>query len=329
VEQLDEWIGTCGDTSEQACIRRCPEWYSQNFSQQRIYTSALKSCISIYSKGLFNVTAVRDCLERASIPFEPPDNLATARTMLKEATNVLNEQKQNDIKIRKEELQSKIDFAQNTSNKPAATILRGIKKSEASRKTWAIIASMKAKLGTKTTLDRLQIPRTWPEPFTDMEHILLLDDPKKCNSWKTITDPTEVEYYLLLRNRLHFGQAQGTPLTEEPLRDAFDWAATTDTACSTFAGTFNSTHDVAQCQTLLDAFVKLSRNWTLYQQRSLRNNLMVRLNLGRRQHRPPRPVVIWAATNPYLLPAPMTEKSKTLNTPHSFVSNRPSSPWYC
>jgi hypothetical protein len=56
-----------------------------------------------------------------------------------------------------------------------------------------------------------------------------------------------------LQNRLHFGQAQGTPLTEEPLRDAFDWAATSEAARATIAGTFPSSHDVAQCQTLLEA----------------------------------------------------------------------------
>jgi hypothetical protein len=182
VEQLDALIGTCGDTSEQACTKRRPEWYSQKIAQQRISISALKSCVSIYNKGLFNVTAVRDRLERAGIPFDPPGDLASAHAQLKEANAVLVAHKQNDAQLRKDEIQAKIDLAQNTSNKSAATILKGIRKSEESCKTWAIITSMKTKLGSKTTLDRLQIPRTWPAPFTNMDHILLLDDPKKCNS---------------------------------------------------------------------------------------------------------------------------------------------------
>lgn len=55
-----------------------------------------------------------------------------------------------------------------------------------------------------------------------------LENPKECQQWKTITNPAEVEFYIRLRNKNHFGQAQGTPFTIEPLQDNLNWEATTN-----------------------------------------------------------------------------------------------------
>lgn len=61
--------------------------------------------------------------------------------------------------------------------------------------------------------------------------------------WRNGTDPTEIEHYLMLRNRLHFGQAQGTPFTESPLAEDFDWGATSESAEDVLT---------AHCKELLD-----------------------------------------------------------------------------
>jgi hypothetical protein len=42
-------------------------------------------------------------------------------------------------------------------------------------------------------------------------------DPDKAVTWRQVTDPTEIEDTLLKRNTAHFGQAQGTPFTVEPI----------------------------------------------------------------------------------------------------------------
>ena len=74
-------------------------------------------------------------------------------------------------------------------------------------------------------LDHLEIPSDWPRPFTESTTIGVLPDPKTATHWTTVTSPREIEYYLLLRNRQHFGQAQGTPLTIPPLSTELDWSA--------------------------------------------------------------------------------------------------------
>jgi hypothetical protein len=45
-------------------------------------------------------------------------------------------------------------------------------------------------------------------------------------SWRTVDDPQEMEALLLQRNQHHFGQAQSTPFTVDPLNNDVDFATT-------------------------------------------------------------------------------------------------------
>lgn len=71
--------------------------------------------------------------------------------------------------------------------------------------------------------------------------------------WRLVTLPSDIEYYLLLRNRLHFGQAEGTPFTRPPLSIEVDWGATSDAATQLLQGTYPSTTDTQNLQELLKA----------------------------------------------------------------------------
>ncbi len=57
-----------------------------------------------------------------------------------------------------------------------------------------------------------------------------LPNPKLATTWRTTEIPQDVLHYLRLRNRLHFGQAAGTPLTLPPFSTQLDGAASTSTA---------------------------------------------------------------------------------------------------
>jgi hypothetical protein len=59
---------------------------------------------------------------------------------------------------------------------------------------------------------------------------------KAAHFWKLLSDPVEILETLICRNRLHFGQAQGTFPTIPPFHEAVDWAASTTTADETLAG---------------------------------------------------------------------------------------------
>jgi hypothetical protein len=91
-----------------------------------------------------------------------------------------------------------------------------------------------------------------------ISHDLLVDSIRKIGyspyNWITISEPHEVEYYLLLRNRSHFGQAHGTPFTRAPFDDYIPWTADSTYCNDILAGTIQtSLDDVPQCTALLQA----------------------------------------------------------------------------
>eukprot|EP00957_Ditylum_brightwellii_P147272 11214284-Ditylum_brightwellii.AAC.1 len=67
----------------------------------------------------------------------------------------------------------------------------------------------------------LQIPVTWPASDCDKDQICALDNPKEAHHWRTVEKPQEIAFYLKFRNKLHFGQAKGTPFTVPPLDEEF------------------------------------------------------------------------------------------------------------
>ena len=147
-----------------------------------------------------------------------------------------------------------IAAAENSANSSQATkALKVIDKAETNRATYKILEAIRCNNGSIQRLDRLEIPASWPRPFTPLSDTTSLEDPKLCNNWTLITEPSEIEYYLLLRNRLHFGQAQGTPFTVPPLSHDLNWSANTQAAEEILAGTYVTTIDTPQCQTVLRA----------------------------------------------------------------------------
>jgi hypothetical protein len=73
-------------------------------------------------------------------------------------------------------------------------------------------------------ISSLQIPASW-SVTEDGFLSETVENPKTCTSWKTVETPAEIEFFIQMRNRQHFGQAQGTPFTTTPLSQRFDWAA--------------------------------------------------------------------------------------------------------
>ena len=84
-------------------------------------------------------------------------------------------------------------------------------------------------------IDRLEVLVSWPT-FKEYDDnvVYTLEDPKlipkgDTDKWKTITCPNEIEFYLKLRNRWHFGQAEteGTPFTQPAMKEKIDWMSST------------------------------------------------------------------------------------------------------
>ena len=164
-------------------------------------------------------------MRRGGIELPLPSTIRNTIQNLRQESSALRQMIQDHEELRQKELTEKIEIATQTGKKSKAQILRAIRKAEIHAKTYQILRKMKNRNTAAQKIDRVEIPITWPPPFSSIESVHQLEDPKMCQAWKLITNPAEVEYYLLLRNRLHFGQAEGTPFTREPLSTEIDWAA--------------------------------------------------------------------------------------------------------
>ena len=114
----------------------------------------------------------------------------------------------------------------------------------------------------KSGFTSIEVPTSWPPAFSDPELLHSLPDPKQATEWKTVDLPDEIVYYLLTRNRLHFGQAHGTPLTTPAFTQQIDWAASTETAELILHGEFDAT-ELSDIQALLLHHCKSQHRETL------------------------------------------------------------------
>jgi hypothetical protein len=144
-----------------------------------------------------------------------PMSLPEAQRLLTHHTNMLKTMQSSSQALRS-------TYLVNLPSKPSSKINRH----EIALRTWRTIRFLKD-TAMNSTLDKLEIPANWPPPFTPIEIITSLPDPKLATEWITITTPREIEYYLQLRNRLHFGQAKNTPFAQQPLRSTISWEANT------------------------------------------------------------------------------------------------------
>ena len=71
------------------------------------------------------------------------------------------------------------------------------------------------------------------------------EDPKKVDKkdeslWRVITVPEEIEFFLLKRNQMHFGQSEheATPFTTESMKKKFDWSTSTEEADEVLQGIY-------------------------------------------------------------------------------------------
>ena len=64
-------------------------------------------------------------------------------------------------------------------------------------------------------------------------------DPKTCREWRQLDIPSEVLSHLQRRNKVHFGQAHGTPFTVDPLSEHLGFTGHTDAGAAILSGTYD------------------------------------------------------------------------------------------
>jgi hypothetical protein len=118
--------------------------------------------------------------------------------------------------IRKKELQFQMELKLMAGDKAGAKGIKNILKAEEIREMQRQLKWVKPRNDVGITAIRV---------LTDGDYSM--DHCKKCDSWQTLDDPTEVQEALQHRNQIHFGQAHGTFPTTPQFTKHVDWIAST------------------------------------------------------------------------------------------------------
>jgi len=183
---------------------------------------------------------------------ELPHDVDTINTIINEKILELKKIRQGSLAKRHREMDD-INYDSPASKSKGDPRRKRMKRAEIASRTWSTLNTLTSN-SIQQQLDRLDVPQDWPPPFTDIPPEFTLSDPKTATEWVTITDPASIEYYLLLRNRLHFGQAQGTPFTITPLNQDINWGANSQQSDKIQDGTYIPSHECSPlCQQVIRA----------------------------------------------------------------------------
>ena len=219
VENLDAILADAIQAGERKCQHRRREWYSQAIVQTRLEVSYLKHYLNELQHDIDRTLSTQTKLITIGSPIQLPMDIPTTTQTLEARIQQLKQHKKNSFQLRQHSLTPTVP---SSKQDPRAKI----RKAETAARTWKTLKTLTS-TDTNQTLNRIDIPHDWPPPLTSSSEVIGLSDPKTATQWTTISDPKHIEYYLLLRNRLHFGQAHGTPFTVEPLQSQINWGATT------------------------------------------------------------------------------------------------------
>ena len=254
VETYDKILTQASLSAERSCRKRRPEFYSNKLNSLRIRTSIARGYFNQLRKfNNTNTYGFQQRLDRASTSIEFKDTPHEAYQIYKSLRTELQDASKQSRDIREEELNSRINDKHQVGSPDHLKRLKNIKIGEATKRAWQSIKFLRTQSGSTQTLNRIDIPASWPIPIPNSTQWNTLENPATCTQWQTITSPTDIEQYIRLRNHGHFGQAQGTPFTELPLRNEISWQADTPTSDDILHGHFqlDSIDSIPQCQALL------------------------------------------------------------------------------
>eukprot|EP00957_Ditylum_brightwellii_P054643 4140340-Ditylum_brightwellii.AAC.1 len=86
----------------------------------------------------------------------------------------------------------------------------------------------------------IDISASWPSDTTGFKHVDATENPKATKEWRKIDVPQEIEFYVLMQNKLHFGQVQRTPFIIPPLSVEVDWGANLVTSKLVLEGNYTN-----------------------------------------------------------------------------------------
>jgi hypothetical protein len=228
-ERLD---GMLRQASEHAGkqLKRFPQpWWSLKLSKARVAAEILQSLLSGYRNCLDLREALLTRIQEHELDLILPTSRQECEIQLLHSQSSLKEMEKNSLDLRHAEMEAKANDAHDAGKTAIKKNLDTLRAMEAKVEMYRKVKAIRGKFN-KSGFTSIEVPTSWPEAHTAADNLQNLPDPKEATVWKTVDLPDEIVYYLLTRNRLHFGQADGTPFTTPQFTRDIDWAASTDSA---------------------------------------------------------------------------------------------------
>ena len=250
-EKLDRLLVQGCLAGEKHCKRVPAPWWSTKLHRQRKLVQLLQALKRKTSKGPLHSSVEQKLqadLAAMDLGIQWPNGRTQIQSAISKARKALQGIIQESRTWREKELIDRIRATESNTagTKTDSAILKTILKRERDSNMYRKFRF--ARRGTmEGPLSRLEIPQSWHASNTT--NPAELQNPKTASDWITVTTPATIEAFLQARNQKHFGQAEGTPLTLEPLKTQLDWSARSATAELVLSGEFNE-HDI-DCTTKL------------------------------------------------------------------------------
>ena len=183
-----------------------PAW-SIALDQVRKKAVLLRKCLSTIRTGLNLTDIIQESNRNLITPIELPrtkqeccDHLRLVKREIEDIVNASVKHREDEIKQRI----TSLEVSGKKSDAATAIILRRLQRAEEIKRLFSKLRSVRTK-NERRGVTAIEIP-VHPDV-----------DPKTCTEWQTIDVPTEIVEHLQARNKIHFGQAHGTPFTIPPL----------------------------------------------------------------------------------------------------------------
>ncbi len=188
-------------------------WWSSILAKAKAETNLYRTLLSMLRQNRDYHTQLAR-LRTANPDIPVPDNKRDCSKALRAARVKEREIIKASLQHREDEILQNIEVSSLGGDKSKADILRNIRKAEEIKRMFNKLRFIRGKYQT-SGMSSLEVPTVDGT------------NPKLCKDWKLVETPTEIMEYLLERNRKHFGQAKGTPFTQPPLSEQFNFEAST------------------------------------------------------------------------------------------------------
>jgi exonuclease III len=212
-EALDRDLTRASRHAANACKFSYRSPWSPKFAQAWALINFYKLARSQISNNKDYIPSIHKLQrEHPTLPTEIPSDPRTLNLEYDKAVAALKQIRQEARQHRNEFLEQKINLYNYLEEQGKAHIVQRIQRAEMMSQVYRKIKFIRNPNGS-SRLSTIRVPSN-PRIIDPEEMKNLPDDDL---SWRTVRVPAEIETMLLDRNRRHFGQAQGTPLTCPPI----------------------------------------------------------------------------------------------------------------